>query len=75
VPRITISSAETLAERSGVSTRTIEHLESGRIHPRRATVIQLIDALGLEEADWAALPLSPRARLRAALQLADQCDR
>ena len=36
-----------LAERAGLSTRTIEHLEAGRGQPYRDTARRLVDALGL----------------------------
>lgn len=47
-------SQERLAERSGVSVRTISNLESGRVRaPRMASVAALADALGLEDIERA----------------------
>jgi predicted ATPase/transcriptional regulator with XRE-family HTH domain len=60
---------ESLSERSGVSPRTIQEIESGHAQPRRATAIGLADALGLSGLDrdellGAAAP-RPRRRLAA----------
>jgi len=56
---------EELAERSGISVRTIRNLEAGVIaNPRRASVDLLLDALGLSAS--AAVPVS-----RAALTVGD----
>src|SRR4051812_32285609 len=42
---------EALSERSGVSPRTIQEVEAGHTHPRRATVLDLARALGLSDSD------------------------
>ena len=57
---------EALAERSGVSPRTIQQLEAGSVRPRRATAAHLAQALALsdharEELERAAAPV-PRRR-------------
>lgn len=55
---------EELAERSGLSVRTIRNLELGRIqNPRRSSIDLLVDALGVEERREAAGP-PPRPRWR-----------
>lgn len=41
-------SQDELAERSGVSARSISALEAGRRHPRMSSVVQLADALGVD---------------------------
>src|SRR5262249_4230118 len=46
---------EALAERSGVSTRAIQHLEASGVRPRYATALQLIRALALPDTDRQAL--------------------
>lgn len=52
---------EELAERSGVSVRTISGLEAGqRTNPRPASLRLLADALGLSDAERAALTASAR---------------
>ncbi len=54
---------EELAERAGLSARGISDLERGRrAHPYFVTVRQLADALGLGEADRAALFAAARSR-------------
>ena len=40
---------EALSERSGVSPRTIQEVESGSVHPRRSTALSLVDALSLSD--------------------------
>ncbi|MCC7370241.1 MAG: tetratricopeptide repeat protein [Chloroflexi bacterium] len=40
---------ETLAERSGISPRTIQEVEAGDVHPRRSTALSLVQALGLSD--------------------------
>ena len=42
---------EGLAERSGISPRSIQQLEAGMVRPRRSTVASLADALGLSGSD------------------------
>jgi transcriptional regulator with XRE-family HTH domain len=47
---------EQLADRAGISVRTIASLEAGRVqHPRSDTLRRLADALGLTEQERAAL--------------------
>ncbi|WP_051704337.1 helix-turn-helix domain-containing protein [Glycomyces sp. NRRL B-16210] len=46
---------EELALRSGVGTRTIRDIESGRVRPQPRTLRLLVEALGLEPADRALL--------------------
>jgi predicted ATPase/transcriptional regulator with XRE-family HTH domain len=40
---------EALAERSGVSPRTIQEVEADDVHPRRTTALSLVEALGLSD--------------------------
>ncbi|MFJ5036164.1 helix-turn-helix domain-containing protein [Streptomyces sp. NPDC088560] len=42
---------EALAEASGVSVRAVSDLERGRSVPRQSTLTELLDALGVEEAE------------------------
>jgi transcriptional regulator with XRE-family HTH domain len=52
---------EELAERSGLSPRSIQNLERGRVsRPRRDSVRLLVDALGLTGADRAAFEHAAR---------------
>jgi XRE family transcriptional regulator, regulator of sulfur utilization len=44
-------SREGLADRAGVSLRTIERIEGNKTTPRRATLKVLADALGVDPAD------------------------
>lgn len=54
--RIAALTQEQLAERTGLSVRTIRNLERGRItSPRAQSVRLLADALGLSDADRALL--------------------
>jgi predicted ATPase/transcriptional regulator with XRE-family HTH domain len=61
---------EALAERSGVSPRTIQEVESGSVHPRRGTAQSLIQALNLLVPDQQELErlamLTPRRRATTA---------
>jgi transcriptional regulator with XRE-family HTH domain len=44
---------EELAEKSGLSTRSIQNIEAGRVRrPWRTTVHLLCAALGLDDSDW-----------------------
>jgi transcriptional regulator with XRE-family HTH domain len=64
-------SQERLAEQSGLSTRTIRDLETGKVHrPRAASVRLLADALGLE--GWECEQFEEAARPSPAGQLAGQ---
>ena len=45
-------SREGLAFKAGVSLRSIERIEGGDTVPRRATLSVLLDALGLDRADF-----------------------
>jgi tetratricopeptide (TPR) repeat protein/transcriptional regulator with XRE-family HTH domain len=49
-------SQEELADRSGISVRTIRDIERGRVRrPRRTSICLLAEALALTDAEWAAL--------------------
>ncbi|HZO26813.1 MAG TPA: helix-turn-helix domain-containing protein [Chloroflexota bacterium] len=66
---------EVLADRSGVSPRTIQQLETGSVRPRRATAAYLAQALALsghahEELERAAAPV-PRQRASRRPELPD----
>lgn len=63
---------EELALRSGVGTRTVRDIESGKVRPRPGTLRLLIEALDLDEADLAMLagaPDEPAARDLAPMTL------
>lgn len=47
-------SREGLADRAGVSLRTLERIEAGESTPRRATVAVIAQALGVEPEELAA---------------------
>ncbi|RRR96795.1 ATP-binding protein [Glycomyces terrestris] len=50
---------EELARKAGVGTRTIRDIEAGRVRPQPRTLRLVIEALGLDEADLAALTGTP----------------
>ncbi|SDK91883.1 ATP-, maltotriose-and DNA-dependent transcriptional regulator MalT [Glycomyces sambucus] len=54
---------EELALKAGVGTRTIRDIEAGRVRPQPRTLRLIVEALGLDEADLAAL--AGRARPQA----------
>jgi transcriptional regulator with XRE-family HTH domain len=49
-------SREGLADKAGVSMRTLERIEMGQTVPRRATIKVLADALGVEPEDLSCIP-------------------
>jgi transcriptional regulator with XRE-family HTH domain len=49
-------SREGLADKAGVSVRTLERIEAGQTVPRRATIKVLADALGVEPKEISCTP-------------------